>query len=166
MSIQPFLQAIYDWPLSDAIRQSESAFPWLECIHVLAISLVVGLISIVDLRLLGVRAHTPSVRVLEKQALPIVWAAFLMAAVSGAALFASNATGYAKNPDFQVKMALLVLVFLNMVFFHVVGRRRLTEWDEAQHVPAIAKFAGLISLLTWIAIVFFGRRIGFTLSPF
>lgn len=166
MTIQPLLQAIYDWQLSDAIRLSEAAFPWLECIHVLSICLVVGMISIVDLRLLGVHAHTPSVRVLERQALPIVWVSFAMAAASGAAMFASNATGYAKNPDFQYKMALLVLVFVNMLFFHVVGRRRLTEWDEAPQVPIIARLAGLLSLMIWIAVVFFGRRIGFTLSPF
>lgn len=162
----PVFTAIYDWSVSDAIRQSEFAFPVIECVHVLAISAVVGVISIVDLRLLGVRSHTPRVRTLLGQLIPIVWIAFVLAAISGGLLFASNATGYAKNFDFQAKMALMLLAFLNMLAFHVVGRDRLAAWDEAERLPALARLSGGVSLLLWIAIVYFGRQIGFTLMPF
>lgn len=162
----PVFTAIRDWPLSDAIRQSEYAFPAIECVHVLAISAVVGVISIVDLRLLGIRAHTPKIRTLLGQLIPVVWLAFVFAAISGGLLFASNATGYAKNFDFQVKMALMLLAFLNMLAFHIVGRERLAGWDEADRLPAAARLSGAISLLLWIAIVYFGRHIGFSLLPF
>ena len=49
MTLQPLFQAIYDWSLSDAIRQNAIAFPAIECVHVLAICLVVGFITVVDL---------------------------------------------------------------------------------------------------------------------
>ena len=162
----PVFTTIYDWSISDAIRQNEYAFPAIECVHVLAISAVVGIITIVDLRLLGVRAHTPRIRTLLGQLIPIVWGAFLLAAISGLLLFASNATGYAKNPDFQVKMALMLLAFLNMLAFHIIGRNRLAAWDEAERLPPGARLSGAVSLLLWIAIVYFGRQIGFTLMPF
>jgi hypothetical protein len=162
----PLFTAIYDWPVADAIRQNEFAFPVIECLHVLSICSVVGIISIVDLRLLGLRAHTPRIRTLLGQLIPIVWGAFVLAAISGGLLFASNATGYAKNFDFQVKMALMVLAFLNMLAFHIVGRTRLAAWDEAERLPVAARLSGGVSLLLWIAVVVFGRQIGFTLMPF
>ena len=40
-------------PVATAIRENEILFPWIEAVHVLAVVLVVGTISIVDLRLLG-----------------------------------------------------------------------------------------------------------------
>ncbi len=166
MTLEPILTAIYDWPVSDIIRQTEYAFPLLECLHVLAICIVVGFISIVDLRLLGVRAHTPSVKALLGQTLPVVWGAFVLAVISGGLLFASNATGYARNFDFRVKMLLLVLVFLNMLVFHLLGQKRLGEWDAARKTPVGARVSGALSLLLWIGIVGFGRNIGFTLAPF
>lgn len=166
MDLQPYLQSIYDLPLSDAIRQSEDAFPWIESFHVLAITLVVGMISIVDLRLLGVRAHTPSLATLERQLLPYVWGAFIVAAISGTLLFLSNATGYGRNFAFQVKIAGILIAGLNMLFLHFIGQRRLAEWDEGASPPAIAKISGALSLMIWIAIIFLGRRVGFTLTPF
>jgi hypothetical protein len=166
MTLQPLFQAIYDWSLSDAIRQNAIAFPAIECVHVLAICLVVGFITVVDLRLLGVPAHKRSVVALHREMLPLVWCAFALAAISGGLLFISNATGYAKNFDFQMKMVLLVLACINMLFFHVVGQRRLAEWHEGPTTPAVAKFSGGLSLLLWIGVVIFGREIGFTLAPF
>lgn len=166
MNLQPILERIYDWSVADSIRQSEYAFPAIECLHVLSICTVVGIIAIVDLRLLGVRAHTPRLTVLLRQLVPLVWGAFVLAAVSGGLLFASNATGYAKNLDFQVKMALLVLAFLNMLAFHLVGGRRLAGWDEAERPPLAARLSGAVSLLLWIGVVWFGRHVGFSLMPF
>jgi len=166
MNLEPILTAIHDWSVSDAIRQSEYAFPALESIHVFAITTVVGFISIVDLRLLGVPAHTRNVKSLLGQLLPVVWGAFALAAVSGGLMFASNATGYAKNFDFQAKMLLMLLAFCNMVVFHFMGQRRIAEWVAVGPTPAIAKFSGGLSLLLWIGVVGFGRWIGFTLAPF
>lgn len=166
MNLQPILERIYDWTVADSIRQSEYAFPAIECVHVLSICTVVGIIAIVDLRLIGVRAHTPRLTVLLRQLIPIVWGSFVLAAVSGGLLFASNAPGYAKNFDFQVKMALLALAFLNMLAFHVIGGRRLAAWDEADRPPLAARISGVISLLLWIGVVGFGRHVGFSLLPF
>jgi hypothetical protein len=39
--------------IAKAISENEILFPWIESVHVLAIVLVVGTISIVDLRLLA-----------------------------------------------------------------------------------------------------------------
>lgn len=166
MSFDTIIQRVNDLALSDAIRQSASAFPWLESVHVMAICTVVGLIAVVDLRLMGVAAHTPSLRRLEAQTLPVVWGGFVVSLLTGALLFASNASRYIDNVDFQLKMLLLVFAFLNMCLFQYVIRRRVIVDDGQSRFPLAARLAGAASLLLWISVVFFGRRIGFTLAPF
>lgn len=166
MSFGTTIQRINDLAVSDAIRQSASAFPWLESVHVIAICTVVGLIAVVDLRLIGVPAHTQSFRRLEGHTLPIVWGAFAFSLVTGVLMFASNAVRYIKNDDFQIKLLVLLLAFVNMCVFQYVIKRNPAFRDGEARFPIAARVTGAVSLVLWISIVFFGRRIGFTLAPF
>jgi hypothetical protein len=162
--IQAFCQWLYDTPLGGAIRGNELLFPWFESVHVLAITLVLGSIAVVDLRLLGVASRNRPVSRLIREVLPITWGAFAVAAITGATLFSSNAVEYAKNFPFQMKMALLVLAGINMLVFHFITYRSVGEWDEAPQTPLAARFAGGFSIAMWLAIVAFGRWIGFTIG--
>jgi hypothetical protein len=162
--IQAFCQWLYDTPLAEAIRASAMLFPWFESVHVLAITLVLGSIAIVDLRLLGVASRNRPVTKLIREVLPITWCAFAVAVITGASLFMSNAVEYAKNFPFQMKMLLMVLAGLNMLAFHFLTYRGVAEWDEAAQTPLSARFAGGFSITMWLAIVAFGRWIGFTIG--
>jgi hypothetical protein len=146
-----------------AIAENEILFPWIESIHVLAIVLVVGTISIVDLRLLGVASLDRAVRRLMGDVLPLTWGAFVVAAISGTLLFSSDALNYGHNFYFRGKLILLVLAGLNMALFHFLGIREIAHWDTARKTPMSAKFAGGVSLLLWVCVVAFGRGIGFTM---
>jgi len=74
--LQELLQELHDTPLADTIRANALAFPWLESIHVLAITLVLGSIAVVDLRLLGLASVNRPVSTLIRQVLSITWIAF------------------------------------------------------------------------------------------
>ena len=163
MDFDQFLNWLQDTPIAIAIREHEILFPWIESFHVLAIVLVVGTISIVDLRLLGLASRNRAVTILMRETLPCTWAAFVVAVVTGSLLFSSNAPKYAHNVYFQAKMALLVLAAGNMMVFHLIGARDIVRWDATAATPIAAKTAGGISLLVWIAVVVCGRWIGFTL---
>src|SRR6185295_12451186 len=102
-------QKLHDLPLSELIRGNELAFPWLESVHVLAITLVLGSIAVVDLRLLGVASRNRPVTRLIREILPVTWAAFGLAVLTGGTLFASNAVNYSHNFPFQMKMLLMLL---------------------------------------------------------
>jgi hypothetical protein len=162
--IQAFCQWLYDTPLADSIRANELMFPWFESVHVLAITLVLGSILVVDLRLLGFASRNRPMSRLLREVLPVTWCAFAVAAVTGALLFTSNAVAYSKNFPFQMKMLLLVLAGLNMVVFHFVTYRGVAHWDEAAETPFAARFAGGFSMAIWLSIVAFGRWIGFTIG--
>jgi len=130
-------------------------------VHVLAVTLVVGSISIVDLRLLGIASVNRSVASLSIEVVPFTWTAFGVAVLTGSALFASHAVGYAHNFQFRMKMLLLVLAGVNMLVFHLIMGRGVGRWSECAVTPRQGKIAGLISLMLWIGIVAFGRWIGF-----
>jgi hypothetical protein len=151
-------------PIAVAIAENEILFPWIESVHVLAIVLVVGTISIVDLRLLGVASLDLGVRRLMRDVIPYTWGAFAAAAITGSLLFSSDAVHYGHNFFFQGKLVLLALAGLNMAVFHFVGVGDIDRWDTGTgHTPMAAKAAAAISLLLWIAVVAFGREIGFTM---
>jgi hypothetical protein len=152
---------LHDTTFGTAIRESAVLFPWIESVHVLAVTLVVGSISIVDLRLLGVASANRSVASVSADVLPFTWTAFIFAVLTGSALFTSHAVGYAQNFQFRMKLLLLVLAGVNMLTFHLIMGRGLGRWSEAGATPWQGKLAGLISLMLWIGIVAFGRWIGF-----
>ncbi len=161
MDITPLLKSLEDSGVATAVRNSSYWFPSLEAIHVMALSLVLGTITVVDLRLLGVTSKGRSIERLSGELLKWTWAGFALAVLSGFVMFTTNARVYAHNTAFQIKLALLVLAGLNMLVFHVTSARTMPRWDR-QAAPALGKAAAVLSLVLWIAIVAAGRVIGFT----
>jgi hypothetical protein len=161
MALETLLAALENQPFAVAIVEGESLFPWIETVHVIAIVTVVGTISVVDLRLLGVKAHVQCAQRLMTQLLPATWIAFAIALISGLLMFSSKASKYAANGPFQAKMLLLLLAGANMVLFHVITHKHIETWDVGKTPPS-AKLAGALSLVLWTLVIACGRWIGFT----
>ena len=164
MEIDRALGWLQATPIASAIAENEILFPWIESVHVLAIVLVVGTISIVDLRLLGIASLDVPVRRLMRDVIPYTWGAFTVAVITGSLMFSSDAVNYGHNFFFRGKLVLLALAGLNMAVFHLVGVGDIARWDTGTgRTPVAARAAATISLLIWIAVVAFGREIGFTM---
>ena len=157
---------ILDWldatSLAVAVRESAMLFPWTESIHVLTLTIVVGSIAIVDLRLLGIASRGRSVGKLMQDVLPITWIAFLGALITGLMMFISQSATYMENFYFLGKMVLLMAAGINVLVFHTVTARSAAHWDITGTIPTGAKAAGAASLTLWTLIVIFGRWIGFS----
>jgi hypothetical protein len=151
--------------IAQTIRENELLFPWIEAVHVMAITLVFGSIALVDLRLIGVRGVDRPISKIANELLPITWLAFVLAAVTGAMLFISNALSYSQNLYFLAKIGLLALAGINMLCFQYIIGRDLEAWNHLERLPSSARIAGAISILTWAGVIFCGRLIGFTLEP-
>jgi hypothetical protein len=112
---------------------------------------------------------------------------FLVALVTGFALFTSNAVNYAHNWSFQFKMLCLLLGGLNMLGFHSWHHNRVLGDDAnydssaaSQSAPTsrgflqlcshvnfwlVGRWSPLLSILIWVAVVALGRWIGFSIQP-
>jgi hypothetical protein len=162
VDIAAWLKSLEGTALASGIRDSLYLFPLLESVHVMALSVVFGTILIVDLRLLGVASrHRPFVR-MSSELLRITWGAFVVAALTGASMFITNARVYAGNTSFRVKMVLLVLAGINMAVFHLTAGRTVVRWERERCAPRSGRVAAALSVTLWIAIIFAGRVIGFT----
>lgn len=161
MDLHPFFESVQAWPASQAVATSSWLFPAIESVHVIAITLVVGSIMIVDLRLLGFTSNKKPVTELSTEVLPWTWGCFALAAVSGLGMFISKAATYVDNPAFQYKMVLLALAGLNMLVFHFTAYRSVHRWDAEKPTLLAAKVAGALSLTFWIGVVALGRWVAF-----
>ena len=161
LSIKEFMGVIESSNVAMMISQSRGWFPALEMIHVTAITLVFGMITIVDLRLLGLIARGSAVSDLYRDVIPLTWGAFVVAATTGILLFMSQAVAYSVNVAFQMKLAALVLLALNMLAFQRFVYPGIAQRDRDAPVPLAAKLAGAVSLAGWIAVVSCARWIAY-----
>ena len=159
-----FFEWLYGLHVSQAIRVDFLWFPLFESIHVIAITLVVGSIAIVDLRLLGITSDRKSVSELLGELLPWTWGFFVLAIVTGTLMFISKAPDYYGNGSFRYMMIFIGLAGVNMAVFHLSpAYRNVSKWDRGVPTPMQAKIAGGLSLALWITVVFCGRWIGYTM---
>jgi len=139
------------------VAESNYGFSALDMLHVAAISVVFGMIAILDLRLMGIAFTSYPITAMARQVLPWTWAAFAISAITGVLMFTGQAARYTVNFAFQVKLVLMAVAGLNVLVFHFITYRNVGKWDHGVAVPPAAKIAGLISLACWIAVVFYGR---------
>jgi hypothetical protein len=151
--------------LATGIAESAWAFPTIESIHVVAITLVVGSIAVADLRLLGLAWKSRPVTAVLRDVLPMTWIAFVVALICGSLLFVSQATKYVDNSAFQIKMLLMLLAGVNMLAFELITFRSVSTWDSNVPVPLAGRLAGAVSLACWLGILVLGRQIGWTMYP-
>ena len=161
MTLHDLFEAIQNLPFAVAIAESDKLFPSIEVVHVFALTMVVGTIAMLDLRLLQVTSKDLSVMQVAKDVLPWTWGAFVLAAVSGSLMFSSKAVFYSESVPFRGKMVFMALAGLNMLLFHFTTYRTVAEWQEHPRTPTLAKVAGGLSLVFWIGVVACGRWVGF-----
>jgi hypothetical protein len=156
-----FVEWLANTPASVAVSESTWLFPIVESVHVLGICLFVGMIAMLDLRLLNVTLRRVPVAEVVGRLLPWAFAGFALMIASGALTFLNAPVRYYGNIFFRVKIALLVLAGLNAAVFHFGVYRTAPNWDEDAPPPARAKLAGALSLVLWASIITAGRMIAY-----
>lgn len=143
------------------MRNSAWLFDFTETLHTLGIVLVAGTIMLVDLRLLGKGLRAEPVSHVVARVVPWTLSGFVLMFLTGAWLFASEATKLYRSSAFRIKILLLVLAGVNALVFHLTIYRSAADWDDASVAPARARIAGWCSLLLWIGIIAAGRSIAY-----
>jgi hypothetical protein len=164
-SLTQLMEWLQATSLAVFIHQTKWAFTTVEVTHLIAISMVIGSIAIVDLRLLGLASTRRPFTELAREILPYTWVAFVLAAITGALLFISQATQYFVATTFWIKMAIMLAAGINMVIFEFITVRSVKDWDPAPSPPLQARLAGGISLACWLLVFVFGRWSGFAVLP-
>ncbi len=165
MSFDHFLHWLYETPFSATMRESVWAEPIVETIHVLTLTVFLGFVVLLDLRLLDVTMRRKRVSEMFAQLNPWLFGGFGVMIVTGLLLFSADPVAFYSTIFFKLKMIMLVLAGLNVVVFSATIGRRMGEWDNAPTTPPGVKLVGIVSLVLWLSIVAAGRGIAYALPP-
>ena len=140
--------------LATWVRESPSiwAYATILTLHSVGLGIVVGVSVIVDLRLLG-RARALEAVDLSRL-FPVIWWAFAVNALTGALLFAADATRKSTQPIFLVKLACIGLA---------LGVTLRTRSLLAPTAPGAAspKAWAVASLVLWLGAIAAGRLMAY-----
>ncbi len=152
------LLPIFQWAetlwVSEWIRASTWAFALLEVFHLFGLTLLLGVLAVVNLRLFGVGLKAPHIKDLASDAWPWMIGGGAVTVSSGFLLFASEAMKcYASGPFF-IKMTLLFFALV----FSFVFQKKMTRSDEPS---GASKFGAVLSMFLWFGVGLSGRAIAF-----
>ena len=146
-----------------AIAESTWLFPLIEGSHILALPLSVGMILIVDLRLLGLAFRGGPASRIVTEVLRWSTLGFAVVFMTGGLLFVAHAGEAYGNAFFRVKLMLLVLLGINAAIYHTIFYPKMAQWDVDRATPVGAKLCAGLSLIAWISVIVCGRTMAYQL---
>lgn len=155
-----FLIALEQSGLGAAIRQSSWAYPVANIGHIVALTLFAASVAIMDLRILGAFAGTTPASVVHPARRMAMLGLGLMA-LTGLMLFTAEASHVAMNSVFQIKAVLIALGILNALLIAGPALANIAEVPANATLPARARVAAVVSLLTWVLVAACGRLIAY-----
>ncbi len=137
--------------------------PAWKTMHYVSITVLAGIVGIVDLRILGVGKGL-ALRPLQRL-MPWAGVAFLAAAASGYALLRigpGNSLGPPVNVAFAAKIVFLILIGLNDVLYFASGlKRQVDAVGAGERTSVSARIVAGVSLMLWIGVVYWSRMLTF-----
>ncbi|MAE95245.1 MAG: hypothetical protein CL910_11345 [Deltaproteobacteria bacterium] len=160
---ETFLQLAF---VEDLINAHRWVWPLCEVLHFVGLTLLVGIVTVFDLRLLGVAKRMPIAPL--RQLLPWAVVGFILCVVTGLVFVTGLWANVAVRPlealqidhFLQLKLLFILLAGINLGAFSMSGMSRAVDsvgaGDEA---PALAKVIAASSLFLWVGVIYWGRLI-------
>jgi hypothetical protein len=137
------------------------AYAVVNLVHILGVATLFGAVLLIDLRLLGAWRRLP-LSAITTPAVPIAGTGFVIAALSGICLLATNATQYRGNPFLLIKFPAMALALINVVVLSTMPAWRARSTREpTEHERRLLAVAGGLSLAAWLTTIGAGRMIGY-----
>jgi hypothetical protein len=155
-TLLPFFKWCDATAVGQAIRESRFLFPIIESLHLLALTVLLGSVLVLNLRLLGAGLRSQPMRLTARSLAPLTSWSLLVMLITGSLLFCSEALKCYDSPPFLVKMAAL---FLAIVFHWTVFRPTVNSPVERGRPRRIA--TSVVSMSLWFGVAVAGRAIGF-----
>lgn len=147
--------AFCQWLLGDPY-----AVQLLLCAHSVGMGVVVGVVLMLDVRVLGYPRAMP-VSIFH-QALNLAWWGFVLNAVSGIVLFATNGPNLITLWTFQLKMILIVAGGISV---WALWRTAKAHPEKGHDFSSGQKRTAVLSTLFWLGAIASGRYIAYTIPP-
>jgi len=132
-----------------------NAWPTLEALHFIGLSLLFGVVLVGNLRILGFMRNAPFIDI--HRLLPWGVLGFVINSVTGMLFFVGQAFQYIDNVAFHLKVLFMLLAGANVLY--------LTLFDDVwtlgtgDSAPATAKFLAASQIFLWLGVIYFGRML-------
>ena len=144
------------------VTEAPWMWPTCETLHFVGLSLLLGVVLLVDLRVLGVLKGVSFASL--HRLLP--WAAFGFGVnvITGLLFFVGIPGQYTGNPAFYWKLGLVMLAGLNALYFTLLDE----PWSlgPGEDAPLTAKFAAASAMVLWVGVMYFGSVLPFLGNAF
>jgi uncharacterized membrane protein len=150
-------------PLLDAaaigmfVTGTKWMWPTCETLHFIGLSLLLGVVFLVDLRMLGVVKNV-SFATLHRL-MPWAMLGFATNVLTGLLFFVGSPEQYVNSVPFQWKMALVLIAGANALYFTMFDEVWVLEPGDDAPVPA--RIAAGSAVILWVAIMWCGNMLPF-----
>lgn len=126
-------------------------------LHFVGLSLLVGSLLVMDLRVLGVikQGSYSDVAGLAR----IAALGLLINVVSGVVMLSSKPEQYWEAWPFRYKMLIMLIAVLNALWFIMIGQRKLVSLPATASAPFSVRASAALSLVAWLVVILLGRAI-------
>ena len=155
--IEILVQFLESSMLNNWILSTAWFWPSLEIIHFIGLSLLLGSMLIIDVRLAG---FVKAMNIMAThRLLPLAGVGFFINLITGMLFFVGDPARYVVNIGFQIKMLLILIAGLNALWFALKISPVIMNWDPYGDTPFLAKLIAYISLISWVGVLLLGRLI-------
>ncbi|HKR37986.1 MAG TPA: DUF6644 family protein [Steroidobacteraceae bacterium] len=156
-----FAEAIGATWFSVALHESFYMYGWIESIHVITLMVSLGMLIVIDLRMLGLwLKDVPASKIAERLDRPML-IGFSIMVVTGVLLYVGIPIRTTQSLWFRLKVILLVAAFINAWLFRKHMQASVGTWDAAPVPPRRTRIAAALSLTLWASVVTCGRFIAY-----
>jgi len=144
------------------VTSSAWLWPLLEILHFFGLSLLLGALLVIDLRMIG---FFRSIDIRATHALlPWVFVGFALNLVTGILFIFGDPLRYAVHAGFQLKMALILIAGVNALWYAWKIHPKMQNWAADEVPPTLAKGVASVSLVVWTGVLLLGRLIPYVSS--
>lgn len=134
-------------------------WPLMLTLHAIGIATILGILFVLDLRLLGFYRTIPCTSL--NKFLKIAWYGIALNVVTGFSIFMTQATTYITSVPFLLKITLVILGSVNLYYTQKILKRDSASWDATGVVTKKGLALAGSSLVFWILAVITGRLIAY-----
>ncbi|MBJ40240.1 MAG: hypothetical protein CMD83_17565 [Gammaproteobacteria bacterium] len=146
---------------STALHESYYMYAWIETTHVLTIMVFLGMLFIIDLRMLGLAfTSVPASRVAARLDKPMM-IGFAVMIATGVTLYYAIPVRTTQSIWFRIKVVLLIAAGVNAWLFRRRMQASVGTWDMDPKPPQPIRWGAGASLLLWAGVVMTGRAIAY-----
>ena len=148
-------------PWSVQLHESYYMYAWIESTHVLTLMVFLGMLFVIDLRMLGVAfPNIPASTLAERLDRPM-FIGFAVMVITGFILYYAIPVRTTQSIWFRIKVVLLIAAGINALMFRNKMKASDKSWDLDPKPPKRIRVGAALSLTFWSGVVITGRTIAY-----